>query len=169
MTTAGVSQLTASIPQFTVLTRLCGAKTAFSDLAKGTEMDEATLGVIVKLLCDAKMVLAQGYANGDWSNATLSVNPKFCAKKMAIADNWTPKVVKIKDLSQMRFLAAEACMVRIMKGSRMMKTQQLIERMIKETSPLFAVTLDDIKRCMNYLISQGYIQRSDDEHVMYVE
>jgi hypothetical protein len=170
-TSAGFSLVSASLGQVQVLSALCSAATvSFLELVSLVRGNADYARILVKPICDCKMAIAEGIGpDGNWDAASISMNPSFLQKRVVIADNWTPKTLKIKELDRVRFNATVACIVRIMKGSRMIKIRQLIEGTLKEASLLFPITLPDIQKCMQHLLTQGYMEKSGEDHVMYLE
>jgi hypothetical protein len=170
-TSSGFSVITASLGQVEIMSLLCAEPASFSKiLSLIRDRNEEYAKRLLKPICDCKMVIAEGLsADGDWFQAKFSMNHTFIQKKAVIADNWSPKQLKIKELSQVRFNAVVACMVRIMKGSRMMRTRQLIEQTVKETSLLFPVTMEDIGNCLQHLTSQRYLEASGEDYLVYLE
>jgi hypothetical protein len=109
---------------------------------------------------------------GTDAGQTVSLNLKWAKpgkQKPILAENWTPVVFAARPIGENRSQATRACIVRIMKHSRMMRYQQLIERTIEEASVIFPIKIADVKFEIQYLIRSHYMEQVDDEHVQYIE
>jgi hypothetical protein len=78
-----------------------------------------------------------------------------------MADNWEPRAAKVKNMNQARALATNACLVKIMKKARQMNRQQLIELLVRETSQLFPLSMDELRRCVQVAVSDRFIEEVD--------
>ncbi|OHT07596.1 hypothetical protein TRFO_24156 [Tritrichomonas foetus] len=169
-TEKGISYLTTSVAQVSVLNSLIKVKKIpFSDLASLVGIDQAFLEVIIRTLSNAKLVILEGGEKGKINTNTIIFNNKYHMPKAIITDNWTPKVIKVRNLDLQRSKCAQAAIVRIMKQNRMMKTQQLMEIVINELSRLFPITINDIQSCIRELISDEYLEEKEDSHLAYRE
>jgi hypothetical protein len=68
---------------------------------------------------------------------------------------------KVKNMHQARALTTTACLVKIMKKARSINRQRLIERLLKEPSQLFQLSMDELRRCMQVAVSDRFIEEVD--------
>lgn len=170
MTKAGVSLITASLGQFNLLQSFVkSSQLSGKEIYSIVAMDPNYVDLILRTLLLAKIITIVKGSKENMTNATFAINSKFQQKKAVIADNWTPRVVKVKNLGPMRTQATEAAIVKIMKKARMMKTQELVEKVMFETSHLFPITIAEIHQCIQHLIAGAYLEQSDDTHMSYLE
>jgi hypothetical protein len=161
-TAAGPSRLTISLSGCVILTQLVSGRTfTMSELASTCGVEVPLVEQIVRLFSSGKLVRVDG--------TKVSLNARFHQAKTVLADNWDPKVVNIKNVNQMREQCMNACIVRIMKGERMMRLQQLIEKVLLEMSPLFPTTKDEVRKCVQYAEANEYVEMADDDHIRYIE
>jgi hypothetical protein len=161
-TQAGPSRLTISLTGCVILTQLVSGRTfTMSELASACAVDAVLVEQIIRLFSNGKLVRVDA--------TKVSLNAKFHQAKTVLADNWEPKVVNVKNVCQMREQCMNACIVRIMKGARMMKLQQLLEKVLLEMSPLFPTTKSDVRRCVQYAEANEYVEMADDDHIRYIE
>jgi DNA-binding transcriptional regulator YhcF (GntR family) len=106
------------------------------------------------------------------SGQTVTLNQKWVKpgkQKPILTENWTPIIFEARPIGENRSQATRACIVRIMKHTRMMRYQQLIEKTIEAGSVIFPIKVSDVKFEIQYLIRSHYMEQVDDEHVEYVE
>ncbi|KAH0788270.1 Cullin-domain-containing protein [Histomonas meleagridis] len=168
-TTAGVSDLITSIPQYDILHLFeenGNLQIPINSLIDTIGITKSHLESVLKTLVSSKILLLTKKENGD---QIISFNMNFQQKKAMIADNWSPKAVKPKNNDVSRFICVKAAVVRIMKANRMMNIRQLIDKTINDIACLFPTSTDEVKRSIDVLVEDGYLERKGDTHLAYIE
>jgi hypothetical protein len=160
-TRAGVSELTLSLRQQLLIGVLAKGQAPLGEIVTASKLPQETVEAMLRTLTGCRLAVAAGAAFG--------VNPAFCEKKITIADNWDARPAKVKNMSQARLTTAQACIIKIMKGTRQMSKQQLIERVLAETSQLFPMSINDLRQCVQLAIAERYIEEVDGVYLRYIE
>jgi hypothetical protein len=164
-TRSGVSGVTVSLRGVILLEMLVSAETkGLGEIVAKLPQKHAV--PLLRTFIAGGLVIAQGE---QLQNALIGINPEFNGKKIVLSENWDPPVAKVKNVSQARMVAARACIVRIMKSAREMSKQQLVERVFKETSSLFQLSIEDIRRCVQLAIAERFIEEIDDTSIRCID
>jgi hypothetical protein len=163
-TNSGVSEVTVSLRGVMLLEALIPKeRQEFGDIVLLSKISQNHTESLLRMFITGGLVIA------DQQDEMIGINHQFHNKKIVLAENWETPDAKVKNMSQTRIVAARACIVRIMKSERKMRKQQLVEKVMRETSRLFKLSIEDIRRCIQLAIAERFIEEVGDISLRYVE
>ncbi|KAG7447775.1 Cullin-domain-containing protein [Guyanagaster necrorhizus] len=134
---------------------------SLDELSAATAISKDILSQVLALLVKAKILVNEEKDQYD-------LNPGFKSKKIRVNLNQRIKAeVKaessdvLKAVDEDRKYVIRAAIVRIMKANRTMKNQALIQEVISQVSQRFVPKIPDIKKAVEALLEQEYIERVD--------
>ncbi|KAG7447738.1 Cullin-domain-containing protein [Guyanagaster necrorhizus] len=134
---------------------------SLDELSAVTAISKDILSQVLALLVKAKILVNEKKDQYD-------LNPGFKSKKIRVNLNQRIKAeVKaessdvLKAVDEDRKYVIRAAIVRIMKANRTMKNQALIQEVISQVSQRFVPKIPDIKKAVETLLEQEYIERVD--------
>jgi hypothetical protein len=168
-TKAGVSAVTVSLRGVMLFEALVAKeRQGIGDIVSLSRLPQEQAEPLLRTFMTGGLVVAAG-GGGQLQGALIGINQKFHTKKIVLADNWESRAAKVKNMSQARVVAAHACIIKIMKGAREMSKQQLVERVLRETSRLFQLSMEDLRRCVQLAIAERFIEEVDGVYLRYIE
>ncbi|PLW07885.1 hypothetical protein PCANC_07910 [Puccinia coronata f. sp. avenae] len=138
-----------------------GDSLTYSELSKGTGLDDATLKPTLALLVKQKVLTQE-------DDDTYDLNLEFKSKKIRVMLNAPIKAEQkaesadvMKTVDEDRRLLIQAVIVRIMKSRKTLKHQALIQESIGQLASRFKPSVVDIKKAIETLIEKEYMQRQE--------
>jgi len=132
---------------------------------------DPSLGVFIK----AKVLLAQPEGAKAESGTTYKVNMGFKTKKAKMNLNIGIKSEQKaeaedthKTIEEDRKLLMQSAIVRIMKSRKKMKHQQLVSETIQQIKNRFMPRIPDIKKCIDILLEEEYLERLEGDELGYL-
>ena len=170
-TSKGISILTLSLTQTLIIQNLVEHSIlkpiSLPHLITLCKIDEIIVVNSLRTLINAGLIEIHNATKKEFENGLFEIKSSFYLKKIALADNWSPRITVVQDVSQTRIHAIKSIIVKIMKMSRIMRTQQLIEKTIQQTSLLFSTNIELVNNCIKQLIADDYLEQRDDKHLNY--
>ncbi|CAH7668213.1 Cullin 1 [Phakopsora pachyrhizi] len=143
-----------------------GDSLSFSDIQKGTSLDDSTLKPTLALLVKQKVLIQE--------DDTYDLNLEFKSKKIRVSLNAPIKAEQkaesadlMKTVDEDRRLLIQAVIVRIMKSRKTLKHNALIAESISQLASRFKPVVGDIKKAIETLIEKEYIQRQEGSRDMF--
>ncbi|KAL5482829.1 CDC53_2 [Sanghuangporus weigelae] len=141
---------------------------SFEEIQTNTGICEDPLKQVLGILCKARVLLNDG------EGEPYDLNMNYKSKKIRVNLNQPIKLVEkaesievLKDVDEDRKLALQATIVRIMKARKTMKNQELIQEVISHVSARFTPNIPDIKKAIDAILEQEYMNRVDDAHDIF--
>jgi len=171
-TSKGVSTLTMSLSQAAVVSSIVGdskgVPVSFSNLISSTRLEDNLLLSSLKSLISPGLIEPIG-DKSDLLKCHFRINDSFYAKKISFPDNWGTKIPTTPGIQLSRQIAIKSIIVKLMKASRIMRVKQLHEKVVEESSLLFPTNTETINSCIKQLIADEYLEKQDDNHLIYKE
>lgn len=138
-----------------------GDSLTYSEILKGTGLDEEALKPTLALLAKQKVLIQT-------DDDSYDLNLEFKSKKIRVSLNAPIKAEQkaesadvMKTVDEDRRLLIQAVIVRIMKSRKTLKHQALIQESIGQLASRFKPSVGDIKKAIETLIEKEYVQRQE--------
>lgn len=150
---------------------------SFKDIAAQTQIPRLHLEAHLLSLAHPKVKVLRKKPNNNKvaDEHIFAINPKYSSPKYRVQVPMAVKVKKEKDkdpnnveeIRQRRRHQMDACIVRIMKARRQLNHTGLVKEVIEQLKVRFRPTGQDIKKRIEALIEQDYLERDDNDRATY--
>ncbi|KAL1918275.1 uncharacterized protein VTP21DRAFT_2935 [Calcarisporiella thermophila] len=147
---------------------------SYEDLAQATALNLSDLDAQLRVLCKTRVLLLdQGAQVGD-PGSQYRLNFDYRSRKIKINLNLQAKTeVKAeasethRTISEDRTWQIRAAVVRIMKTRKRMRHVALMNEVLTQLRSSFIPPVQDIKKCIDFLLESEYIERVSGQYDMY--
>ncbi|CAL1292131.1 unnamed protein product [Larinioides sclopetarius] len=141
---------------------------SYQEILEITNLSDEQLSKLIKSLLDSKLILASDSENTIKAGSTFSLNKEYSNKRTkfrisaVVQKESTQQEVQKTHASVERDRKAylQAAIVRIMKSRKVLRHNILIQEVINQARYRFTPNVPMIKKCIEQLIEQEYIERT---------